>query len=172
MYSTSPAFYPVVNTPSNWLLRVCVPLCCSVVDHFNNRAYVLLDESLTWAEARARCSEGNNGYLAVANNAEQFDFLRGMLDKYRSQGGAANGAWIDGRLYEPATAEWVCDAYVYGSNYYCQPGMPWTHGEPSNLDFEHCILVWFNKTDGVSNYVCNEKMPAICATFRYGVHVN
>ena len=125
----------------------------------------MIDEALTWDEARDRCSENNDGYLAVANKAYEFSFLRGMYDKYRRQGGTANGAWIDGK-FDNATDKWVCDAYIYGQNTDCNSDMPWTHGEPNNLDIERCALVWFTRTDGVANYMCNEKLPTICATYR------
>ena len=88
-----------------------------------------------------------------------------MYDKYRAQGGNANGAWIDGK-FNNGTNKWVCDAYIYGKSPDCMSDMPWTHGEPNNLDTERCILVWFTRTDGVANYMCHEKMPAVCATSR------
>ena len=44
--------------------------------------------------------------------------------------------------------------------------MPWTHGEPNRIESEHCILVWYSRTDGVANFRCYEKMPAICAINR------
>ena len=139
--------------------------CSRVEDHLKKRAYYLIDEALTWYEARDRCSKNGEGYLAEAHNAEQFDFLRGMYDKYRAQGGNANGAWIDGQ-FDNGTKEWVCDSYIYGKNTDCMSAMPWTHGEPNNLDTERCALVWFTRTDGVANYMCHEKMPVICATYR------
>ena len=123
----------------------------------------MLDEALTWAEARDRCSEGNNAYLAVANYDKKFDFLRGLYDKYRNQSGSAVGAWIDGK-YDNASKTWHCDAGGLGI---CSHRMPWSHGEPNRNDTEHCVLVWYSRTDGVANYNCNKTMPAICATIRY-----
>ena len=125
----------------------------------------MLDEVLTWTEARDRCSQDNNGYLAVAKNVQEFKFLRVMYDKYRSRGGDANGAWLDGTYTNSNnTNKWICDSNGEGSD--CPSKMPWTNGEPNNLDTERCILVWFTRTDGVANYMCNERMPAICATYR------
>ena len=146
--------------------------CYSVEDHFQNRVYYLLDERLTWREARDSCSENNDGYLAAVNNKAQFNFMLGMFDKYRAQGGHFVSAWLDGK-YEPATAMWRCDAYVYGTKIRCQAAMPWAFEEPNNLDFdEHCILLWWSRTDGVVNYVCDALLPAICATHRYSFLVN
>ena len=138
------------------------------MDHFYNRPYYLLDEALTWARAEERCSEGNNGYLAAANSAEQFDFLRGLYDKYRNQSGSAVGAWIDG-IYDSDAKMWRCHSNEFDT---CPSDMPWSHGEPNRNDTEHCILVWYSRTDGVANYNCNKTMPAICATNRYFSPIN
>ena len=166
--------------PSLWQIRIqmcafCVRVCvsCSVKGNFYNRAYYLLDEALTWTEARDSCREDNNGFLAVANNDNEFDFLRAMYDNYRSQGGSAIGAWIDGEYYN-VTKKWHCHSNV---NYAdrddtCGNDMPWSHGEPNRNDTEHCILVWYSRRDGVANYRCNATMPAICATYRYFITVN
>ena len=139
--------------------------CFRVVDHFYSRPYYLLDEALTWARAEQRCSEGNDGYLAAANSAEQFDFLRGLYDKYRNQSGSAVGSWIDGK-FDNATNKWVCDAYVYGANTACLAEMLWASGEPDHEDTDRCIGVWYQQPDGVVNCNCSKKGLAICATFR------
>ena len=120
----------------------------------------MLDEVLTWNEARDRCSEGNNAYLAAADYDEQFAFLRGLYDKYRNQSGSAVGAWIDGK-FDNATKTWQCGMGK------CSFEMPWSRGEPNREDTEWCLLVWYSRTDGVANYRCNATMPAICATIRY-----
>ena len=133
------------------------------MDHFNAKAYYLIDEALTWAEASDRCAEGNAGYLAEAKDDKEFKFLRGMYDKYRTQGGDANGAWIDG-TYDNITKQWMCDSHGFGSD--CLWDTPWSHGEPNRLHIERCLLVWFTRNDGVANYMCSERMPAICATYR------
>ena len=144
--------------------QVRVFLCLfRVEDNFQNRAYYLLDEALTWTEARAKCSTNNAGYLAMANSAEHFTFLKGMFDNYRSQGGSAEGAWVNG-VYE--YSRWLCHDYIYGLEAACPSVMPWTSGEPDNLPTEKCARVQHTKTDGLANYACTEKMPAICATFR------
>ena len=144
--------------------------CSSVEHHYKKRAYVLLDEQLTWDEANDRCKEGDNAYLAVANDYKIFKFLRGMYDEYVANGGSANGVWIDGKYY-PLTDTWQCDSNsnnnVYEYEDICQYDMPWSHREPNRLDTEHCILVWYSRRDGVANYRCNARMPAICATKRY-----
>ena len=145
--------------------------CFSVEDRFNKRAYVLLDEALTWAEANDRCRQGDNDYLAVANNDELFNFLKGMLDAYRTQGGSANGTWIDGK-FDNSTDAWNCESnsnsFAYNYEDICQPGMPWANEEPADADDSgHCVLVWHSSSDGVTNYWCNTKLPAICATKRY-----
>ena len=127
--------------------------------------YYWLDEALTWVEARDRCSEGNNGYLAVAKSKKQFDFLRGMYDEYRARRGDAAGAWIDGK-YHNATKTWVCDSYIYVWYPNYMSYMSWSFEEPNGELTEHCVLVWHSRTDGVANYRCNARMPAICATFR------
>ena len=143
----------------------------SVADHFYKRRYVFLDEALTWDTAYKKCRAYRNGYLAAAKNDEEFDFLRGMYDVYRALGGNAIGVWIDGK-YDNVTNEWRCYSYynLYSSGLYyydpCWNDMPWSHGEPNRNDTEHCLLVWYSRRDGVANYRCNEKMPAICATFR------
>ena len=147
---------------------VCVCVCYSVEDHFYNRAYYLIDEALTWAEARDRCSEGDAGFLAEAKNVEQFDFLRGMYDKYLAQGGDVIGAWIDGK-YDPDRKAWPCNSYFDFDAYYddpCLKTMPLSTGEPSIVDTMRCVIVWWQKTDGVANYRCDAKLPAICATYR------
>ena len=136
--------------------------CSSFEDHFNSRAYYWLNEALTWDEARGRCSEGNNGFLAVANSKKQIEFLRGMYDEYRSRGGDAAGVWIDGK-YDNATKTWRCYS---NDDDACVSDMPWSRGEPNRNDTEWCILVWYSRTDGMANYRCNARMPAICATFR------
>ena len=142
----------------------------SVEDHYNKRAYVLLDEALTWDEAYDRCRQGDYEYLAVANDEKLFKFLRGMYDEYVANGGSAIGAWIDGRFYNTTDA-WNCESnagnFAYDYDYLCQSEMPWSNGEPNRNDTEHCILVWYSRTDGVANYRCNVKLPAICATKRY-----
>ena len=128
--------------------------------------YVWLDEALTYDEANARCSEGNNGELAVANSKKQFEFLRGMYDEYRSRGGNAVGAWIEGK-YDNASKIWRCKSnYDFYYDDACRNTMPWTHGEPNRIETEWCILVWYSRTDGVANFRCYEKMPAICAINR------
>ena len=139
-----------------------VSACFSVVDHFYNRAYVLLDEALSWDAASDRCREGRNGYLAAAQNKEEFDFLRGMYDKYDAQGGSAIGAWIDGK-YDNATKAWHCYS---NDDDACLSDMPWSVGKPNRNETEQCILVWWSTTDGVVNHRCNSRMPAICATLR------
>ena len=130
----------------------------------------MLDEALTWAEARARCKEGSNEYLAVANSVEQFNFLRGMYDKYRANNGSADGVWIDGK-FDAAANVWNCysnyDNFAYDYNDVCQSDMPWSSGGSNTGSNQHCILVWHANSDGVKNYGCSEKMPAICATKRY-----
>ena len=99
----------------------------------------------------------------MANSVKKFKFLRGLYDEYRAKGGIAVGAWIDGK-YDSAAETWHCESNGLGTT--CPPDMPWTYEEPNNVDDEKCIIVWFTRTDGVANYRCNEKMPAICATFR------
>ena len=126
----------------------------------------MLDDALTWTEARDRCSQGNNGYLAAANSDAHFAFLRGLYDKYRNQSGSAVGAWIDGK-FDNATNKWVCDAYVYGANIGCLAELLWATGAPNHEDTDRCIGVWYQRPDGVANRKCNKKVPAICATFRY-----
>ena len=69
----------------------------------------MLDEALTWDEAYNRCRQGDNAYLAVANNVEEFDFLRGMYDEYHANGGSAEGVWIDGK-FDPVTSTWNCES--------------------------------------------------------------
>ena len=145
---------------------LCV--CFSVVDHFHNRRHFFIDKPLTWSEASDECRKTNDGYLAVANSEEEFDFLRGMYDEYVAQGGSAIGVWIDG-TFDNDTKTWTCysnydDVYFDDS---CLDDMPWSFGEPNRNETEHCILVWYSRTDGVANYRCNVKLPAICATKRY-----
>ena len=141
--------------------------CSSFEDHLHGRVFVWLSEELTWDEARARCSEGDYANMPVANRKTHFDFLRGMYDEYRSRGGDAVGAWIDGK-YDYNTKTWHCY-----SNYNdaCLSDMPWSRGEPNRNDTEHCILVWWSKTDGMASYNCSARMPAICTTYRYHFHV-
>ena len=98
----------------------------------------------------------------MANSVKEFQFLRGLYDEYRAKGGVAVGAWIDGE-YDSAAKTWYCDANGQGS--VCPLDMPWSFREPNRLDTEHCILVWFARTDGVANYRCNATMPAICAAY-------
>ena len=127
--------------------------------------YYWLDEELTWDEARNSCSDGNNGYLAVANSDKQFKFLRGMYDEYIYQGGDALGAWIDGK-FNNATKTWVCDSYIYVWYPNYMSYMSCSFEEPNGELTEHCVLVWHSRTDGVANYNCNQAMPAICAAYR------
>ena len=103
----------------------------------------------------------------MANNKKQFDFLRGMYDEYRSRGGDAVGAWIDGK-YDNATKTWHC--YSNGDAA-CVSDMPWSMGQPLRSDTARCILVWYSTTDGMTNHRCNAPMPAICATFRYNFYI-
>ena len=142
--------------------HVHVPTFSSVRAHANNRTYFILDEALSWDEARARCNESNEGYLAVANSAKEFKFLRGLYDEYRARGGVAVGAWIDGE-YDSAAKTWHCESNGPGT--VCLSGMPWTYEEPNNVDDEKCIIVWFTRTDGVANYYCHKKMVAICTAY-------
>ena len=140
--------------------------CFRVEDRFKYRDYYLVDESLTWEQARARCSQNSDGYLAVAYSVEHFNFLKGMFDNYRSQGGSAAGAWINGK-YTSSVSKWFCYDYTYGYGPTCLAGMPWSNGEPGSLATEHCIRVAQTNTDGVVNGQCDDTMPAICAKFRY-----
>ena len=134
----------------------------SVRDHYNNRTYFILDEALSWDEARARCNDSNEGHLAVANSVKEFKFLRGMYDEYRVKGDVAVGAWIDGE-YDPVAKTWRCESN--GPRTACRSGMPWSNKEPNRLNSEHCIIVWYTRSDGVANFRCWEKMPAICAAY-------
>ena len=139
---------------------------CSVVGLFNNRLYYLVDEALTWSEARNRCSQDNSGFLASsAYSVQQFNFLRGLYDEYRAKNGTAIGAWIDGQ-YDSEAKEWHCKSFWYGRHGRCPNDMKWSHGEPNRNDTEHCILVWYSRRDGVANYRCDARMPAICAAHR------
>ena len=131
----------------------------------------MVDAALTWDEAKAKCAENGAGYLAEADSVEKFNFLKGMLDAYRTQGGSADGAWIDGK-FDNATDAWNCESnsnsFAYNYEDICQSGMPWANEEPVDADDRgHCVLVWHSSSDGVTNYWCNTKLPAICATKRY-----
>ena len=144
--------------------HVHVPTFSSVRAHANNRTYFILDEALSWDEARARCNDSNSGHLAVANSVKEFQFLLGLYDEYRAKGGIAVGAWIDGE-YDSAAKTWYCESNSPSTA--CLPGMPWTYEEPNNVDDEKCIIVWFTRTDGVANYICSKKMAAICSAYPY-----
>ena len=136
--------------------------CCRVVRQFNNRVFYLLDEDMTWDEARDRCRQGHTGYLAVANtcSVQEFDFLRKIYDVYRAAGGKSRSVWIDGR-FDPVDYVWRCLSNADGL---CRSGMPWAEeqGGPAN-----CVLIWGTYAQGVTNAECNSKMSAICATHRY-----
>ena len=125
------------------------------------RAYYLVDATLTWDEAKAKCSENGAGYLAEADSVERFNFLKSMLDAHRSQGGSAVGAWIDGK-YDSATSKWHCETYKYNSDVNCSPDMPGTWKAQTS----GCIRLFYSSTSGVVTHSCSEKMPAICATYR------
>ena len=139
-----------------------VPTFSSVRVYYNSRTYFILDEALSWDEARARFNDSNEGHLAVANSVKEFKFLRGLYDEYRAKGGVAVGAWIDGE-YDPVAKTWHCDSN--GPRTACRSGMPWTYKEPNRMNSEHCIIVWHSRSDGVANFRCWEKMPAICTAY-------
>ena len=132
-----------------------------VEQSFRNRGYYLVDATLTWDEAKAKCAENGAGYLAEADSVEKFNFLKGMLDAYRTQGGSAVGAWIDGK-YDSATSKWQCASHQYHDIKSCSPDMPGTWQAQTS----GCIRLLYSTTSGVVTHSCTEKMPAICAKYR------
>lgn len=46
---------------------------------FNGHTYVLVDESMTWKEAKAYCEE-KGGYLATVTSQEEQDFITGLIE--------------------------------------------------------------------------------------------
>ena len=144
---------------------MCVCVCGpSVVDKFAGLVtYYMPNDTLTWSEAAAKCGQGNGGYLATVFSADMFTFLKGMYNQYIAKGGNADGAWIDGK-YNTGSKVWQCQGHSP-----CYGGIPWSVNEPNYLDTEHCVLVWRTHDDGVINYSCDVKFPAICMASRYGV---
>ena len=118
--------------------------------------YHFVDAALNWTESLAAC-EDRHGALAMAYNADRFEALREVYDHYRASVGSAAGAWLDGRRAN-ATSSWRCE----DDKIDCASAMPWSTGEPNRPDSEHCVLLWYSRTDGVANYDCNRMMPAIC----------
>ena len=120
--------------------------------------YALIDDALTWNESRTAC-EKRHGVLAMANDAATFTVLRRMYEQY-SVGAErpALGAWLDGRRVNDTADSWQCESNKID----CPSNMPWSSGEPNRQQTEHCVLVWYSRTDGVANYGCARKMVAIC----------
>ena len=119
----------------------------------------MIDELLKWPEAVDRCREvAYGGYLAVASNAAEFTKLRAVYDAWHRRGGQAAGAWIDGYRLE-STGPWYC---ISEPRDYCPSTMKWSANEPNRLASEKCVVVWHSRADGVANYGCTRKLPAIC----------
>ena len=117
--------------------------------------YQFIDDALSWNESLATCKQ--HGALAMADDAETFNVLLGMYKKYRAANGTAVGVWLDGTRAN-ATSSWRCEDDTID----CGADMPWSVGEPNRPDSEHCVLVWYSRTDGVANFGCDGKMPTIC----------
>ena len=95
----------------------------------------------------------------MASDAVEFAKIRYVYDDWiQNDGGQAAGAWIDGyRVLDYGF--WYC---YYSGSTACPASMPWSAGEPNRAETEKCLAVWHSRTDGVANYDCAQKLPAIC----------
>ncbi|MDO4618314.1 MAG: C-type lectin domain-containing protein [Clostridia bacterium] len=96
---------------------------------FNNHKYELIDEGLSWSEAKALCEE-KGGYLAVITSREENDYITGLVKK-----GSKNGYWLGGEVIDGELC-WITNEKVGYTN--------WDVDQPDNSNSAENKLMMFN----------------------------
>ena len=135
-------------------------MCFSYSKTYKGHKYVVIEGAHTMNESAVACKGQGGGALAIAYSNGTFNALRQLYDQYQDEYeyGLVVGMWLDGRRDDEAAGVWRCESDTVD----CGANMPWSAGEPNRLNTEHCVVVWHSRTDGVANYVCTRKLPAIC----------
>ena len=116
---------------------------------------MFMDGAFTQSEAVTACEK--HGSLAMAEDAEMFGVLWRLLNDSRGPSDDKYmGAWLDGKL--DANGTWQCES----NKTECGPSMPWSAGQPDQLQRQKCVMLWLPRGDGVTNYFCAHWAAAIC----------
>ena len=144
--------------------RICVwnnwtYFLCSYEDVFNGKKYVLFDGRYSYTQAATKCTD-NGGILAMAADADTFNFLINLHNVYSSSGALVTGMFLDGstRILNPRSSDWYC-ASVQGS---CPSTMPWQFGKPPNGSQAKCVGALSKWTSGVVAFSCQIRYTAMC----------
>lgn len=103
---------------------------------FNNHRYELVDQGMTWPEAKAY-AEAQGGYLAVITSAEEQAFVQSLIAK-----GEKNQYWLGG-YRNGSTFAWVTGEPFSYTN--------WDSGEPDNYrSAENALQIYRLKNPAMS----------------------
>lgn len=95
---------------------------------FGNSCYKVIDESMTWTEAKAYCEE-QGGHLATITSQEEQDFLTEL-----AASSSKNNLWLGGETSDEGSFYWITGESFEYTN--------WGYGEPNNTDgYEYKIMM-------------------------------
>ena len=101
------------------------------VHEFNGNQYAVIDESMTWTEAKAYC-ENLGGHLATITSEEEQAFIESIMEDATGY----EAYWIGG--YKDTSWEWVTnETFIYTN---------WAPGEPNHDDAEYLQI--YSPTNG------------------------
>ena len=150
---------------------------------FNGHYYKLIDEHLTWTEARAACEE-NSGHLATITSAEEQSFISDLIEEHDTQNANVHHYWLGGTDEESESRwKWITEEAWDYSN--------WGDNQPNdgvndiNKEGQDYLEIQLTKGDqgageylrwndinnaGTSNVngVSHEEAPDYCSTKYFG----
>ena len=127
-------------------------------DH-NGHKYVMYEGRYTYAQAVATCAQGG-GIIAMAGDTITFGIFRSLYWMYSLQGGAINGAFLDGSngVVKPNFSGWYCMNTAAS----CPTTMPWQSGQTGASGQQKCVGMLGQYGQGVAAVSCSDKLMAMC----------
>ena len=96
---------------------------------FNNHSYQLVDDGMTWEEAKVVC-ENKGGHLVVITSEEEQNFVCGLLDN-----GTRNSYWMGGFKNVDGSWQWITDENFSYTN--------WAPEDPNNAYGNENVLMMY-----------------------------
>lgn len=124
------------------------------------RKLLLIDDSLTWRQARTRCLNEGGDLVSIKNNAESIAVSQYVMDT-----AGVVDVWIGGQSFQTAgTFVWSDGS---GSLSDFKPAAPWESGQPDNFASEECVQMHASIDPSTaipywSNTDCTERKRAVC----------